>query len=156
MKRNLIMHVKSHNNERPFECPACEKSFKLKYFLELHLTRIHPHIRFEDLPKKNPEAVNQIQKSVVSPIAPITPNKRKQSQPKKVVKVDYESDSNDMSYGEYSSESENDMKYDSSVNATKFVEVYIQEPKNLDAKRDDATEPKSLQVSKYCSKTVVI
>lgn len=69
--------------------------------------------------------------------------------------MDYESDSNDMSYGEYSSESENDMKYDSSLNTTKFVEVYIQEPKNLDAKRDDATEPKSLQVSKYCSKTAI-
>ncbi|XP_077283350.1 uncharacterized protein LOC143909303 isoform X2 [Arctopsyche grandis] len=148
MKRNLIMHVKSHNNERPFECPACEKSFKLKYFLELHLTRIHPHIRFEDLPKKVPENVAQMQKTAVSAmIAPITPNKRKQSQPKKVVKVDYESDSNDMSYGEYSSESENDMKYDGSVNATKFVEVYLQEPKNLNSKKDDAMEPKSLQIN---------
>jgi uncharacterized Zn-finger protein len=148
MKRNLIMHVKSHNNERPFECPACEKSFKLKYFLELHLTRIHPHIRFEDLPKKEPQKPkqNQIERTaVIQAMAAVTPNKRKQSQPKKVVKMDYDSDSNEMSYGDYSSESEIDSKCN--TNTSRFVEVYLQEPKNHNnAKREDGSESKSLQV----------
>lgn len=153
MKRNLIMHVKSHNNERPFECPACEKSFKLKYFLELHISRIHPHINIDDLPspikketplnfamEKENEVINYVSTA-------ITPNKRKQSQPKKVVVRNdgYETDTDESEEMEdFSSDEERDGEIP--FDAAKFVKVFIQEPKNLSTKEDGTITGKSMQV----------
>ncbi|XP_048002737.1 zinc finger protein 624-like [Leguminivora glycinivorella] len=36
-------HMKGHKDvERPFKCPKCEKTFRLKKHFELHVTRVHP------------------------------------------------------------------------------------------------------------------
>ena len=39
---DLRKHAISHSNERPFQCPCCEKAFKTRKHLSRHFQQIHP------------------------------------------------------------------------------------------------------------------
>lgn len=40
-KQLLRNHIKSHSDQRPHACPHCERAFKMKAQLQIHIRRIH-------------------------------------------------------------------------------------------------------------------
>ena len=44
----LLVHTRSHTNERPFHCDSCPAGFTIKTNLDRHLKTRHPQVLIHD------------------------------------------------------------------------------------------------------------